>query len=195
MRYYLLERAPGMKLGTVSRWTLDWAIMSVCWTDPHRELSFRFIWTDDIADASSPWVCFPKCLLPRSWNTGLSVDSSEVMAYCLGQLDNTILLGLPQSCATSPFRPLLVTRLIMRKPRAQLSGVYCCISELFMCHSTIEGWIISQSTHPIRKAPLLTLAAAHVTQTALVHQSCFVHFTLTKGHAILFSLKMLRRVN
>lgn len=64
-----------------------------------------------------------------------------------------------------------------------------------MCRCITEGWVISESTQPIRKAPVLTLAATHTTQPVLVHRSCFVYFTLTKGHDILFSLKMLRRVD
>lgn len=45
---------------------------------------------------------------------------------------------------------------------AQLLDAHCRFCELFMCHCVTEGCLISQSTHPIRKAPLLTLAAKHI---------------------------------
>lgn len=87
------------------------------------------------------------------------LPANEVMTYHLGWLDSTFLLGLPQSCALlSPFRPLLVTCLTVSIPEAQLSVDYCSFCELFMCHCATSR-LISQSMHPIRKAPLLTLAA------------------------------------
>lgn len=128
---------------------LDWSTVGA--------LLLPFTWTDDIAGASFPWVYFPKWLLPSSWKAS-QLPAMKSWLTVLGRWTTHSYRDCHKAGLPSPFRPLFMTCLIMPVPWGQLSNVYRCFCELFMCHCVTEGWFISHGTHPIRKAPLLPLA-------------------------------------
>lgn len=122
------------------------------------------------------------------------LPANEVMTYHLGWLDNTFLLGLPQSCATVTLQTTLgdmFNRVYTRGTAVSWLLLFLWALYVSLCYK--QAHFTEHASHQ-KGTFAYASCKTHFTQPVLVHHSSIVHFALSKGHAILVSLKMLWKV-